>query len=235
MIGLLMSVFISLKASSSTVDVFEPQTKPIATVLFVHGGAWLGGDKSEYASLAPTFTAKGFRFVTLNYRLAPKFKHPAPVEDLNEAISKYDDVYLVGHSAGAHMIAFWNTAHTSAKVKGFVGLEGIYDLPALVKTWPTYKDWFIAKEFGEPKNYAAASPTLLKSKSKTSWLVIHSAKDELVDLAQSENFVAHLKKENVKVDFVKLTSESHFEAVTSLSDPSSESAKAVLKFISAKN
>jgi kynurenine formamidase len=236
MLLLLVSFFFSAHAlASSDADVYEPKLPVVATVVFVHGGAWLGGDKAEYASLAPTFTSQGFRFVSLNYRLAPKFKHPAPVEDLDRAIAKYDNVYLMGHSAGAHMIAFWNASHASNRVKGFIGLEGIYDVPKLLKVWPSYKDWFIAQEFGtESSKYAAASPTLLPMKSKARWLVVHSEKDELVDLAQSSEFVAHLKKEGVPVEFVRLSKESHFEAVTSLSNPSSESAKSVLKFLKAK-
>jgi acetyl esterase/lipase len=235
MLVLLMSL-LSMVAHASNVDVYEPSGPASATVVFLHGGAWLGGDKSEYASLAPTFTARGVRFVAANYRLAPQYKHPAPVEDLNGILARYKDIYLLGHSAGAHMIAFWNSAYSNTNVRGFIGLEGIYDLPKLVKTWPTYQDWFVAKEFGDDvSKYASASPSLLHMKSKAPWLVIHSAKDELVDLAQSEEFVSHLKTEKVPVDFVQLKNDSHFGAITSLRDPSSECAKAVLKFISVKH
>lgn len=234
MLVILMSL-LSMIAGASDVDVYEPKGAAQATVFFVHGGAWLGGDKSEYASLAPTFTSKGFRFIALNYRLAPDHKHPAPVDDLDHALAKYENIYLIGHSAGAHMIAFWNTAHVNAHVKGFIGLEGIYDLPKLVKTWPAYKDWFVSKEFGEDASkYGADSPSTLTVKSKTPWLVIHSAKDELVDLAQSTDFVAHLKQQGVPVEFVRLTDQSHFDAATSLRDPSSAPAKAVLKFLTTK-
>ncbi len=231
MFALLLMTMAALASPSS--DVYEPVKKPaLATVVFVHGGAWVGGDKSEYASLAPTFTSQGYRFVAINYRLAPGSQHPSPVEDLNASLAKYEKIVMVGHSAGAHMIAFWNTAHTNSHVLGFVGIEGIYDLAALVKTWPSYKDWFVAKEFGSAEKWPAASPALLPVKSKAPWLVIHSTKDELVDLAQSTAFVAHLRKEGAPVDFVQLKTESHFETVSSLRDPKSEAAKAVLKFIS---
>lgn len=238
MLGLLTSLFISLRSVASDIDVYEPKTKPVATVVFLHGGAWLGGDKADYASLAPTFTSAGIRFVSANYRLAPKFKHPAPVDDLDGLLAheKYENVFLMGHSAGAHMIAFWNSAHTSPSVKGFIGLEGIYDLPKLVKVWPGYRDWFVSAEFGaDAAKWPAASPALISMKSHAPWLVIHSEKDELVDLAQSTDFVKHLESQKISAEFVRLHNESHFGAISSLSDSKSEASKAVLNFVTAKH
>jgi|GEM_PF-5219582 len=232
---LLMSLFISFKSAASDVDVYEPKSKPVATVVFLHGGAWLGGDKKDYKELAPTFTSAGLRFVSANYRLAPKYKHPAPVDDLEGVLSrgKYENVFLVGHSAGAHLIAFWNAAHANPAVKGFIGLEGIYDLTNLVKVWPGYRDWFVSAEFGsDASKWPAASPATLTMKSKVPWLVLHSAKDELVDAAQSSDFVKHLESQKIPAQLVELKSESHFGAVSSLGNASSDAAKAVLKFIS---
>jgi kynurenine formamidase len=244
MLVMIVSLLLGLNAEaalpnstiSSQIDVYEPKTKPLATVIFLHGGAWVGGDKSSYKNLAPTFTIASFRFVSANYRLAPASRHPAPIDDLENILTNksFGDIFLIGHSAGAHLIAFWNAAHANTKVRGFIGLEGIYDIPSLIKVWPAYRDQFISAEFGnDPSRWSAASPTQLSAKNKSPWLVIHSEKDELVDLAQSQEFVTHLEGQKIPVQLLKLKTESHFRAVQALEDPTSVAAKAVLKFISA--
>ena len=212
------------------------RSPPIATVVFIHGGAWQAGDKSDARSFAPTFTSNGYRLISVNYPMSSVAKHPAPVETLERLLSQIpsDKLFLMGHSAGAHMIGFWNSEHTSPRVYGFIGIEGIYDIPNLVQHWPTYGNWFIAAEFGTDKSrWPGASPTRLKMKSARPWLIVHSEKDELVDLAQSSDFVAHLTAAKIPVDFVRLHSDSHFGAVNNLGDPASEVSRAVVKFVRA--
>lgn len=206
----------------------------LATIVFLHGGAWQSGDKADYDNLVKTFASQHVKVIAANYRLSNVAQHPAPIDDLEKTLAgiKDDKIVLMGHSAGAHMIAFWNTAHANPRVRGFIGIEGIYDIPSLIKVWPGYKDWFITKEFGGPEKWAAASPTQLKMKSRVPWLVIQSEKDELVDVKQSTDFVESLRRQLIPAELVKLKAESHFGAIKSLEDPSSEASKAVMKFIS---
>jgi acetyl esterase/lipase len=86
--------------------------------LYIHGGAWVGGDKSGglldvRPQLCDFFLPRGFVVVTINYRLAPAAKHPAQVQDAARAVAWVHDnaaryggsrqkIFLCGHSAGAH-------------------------------------------------------------------------------------------------------------------------------------
>lgn len=239
-------LLLSLKAEAASKNYDLYETKGSAArapiFLFVHGGAWQSGDKSEYKAGAETLLKHGICSVIVNYRLSDEAKHPAPVEDLNAIITDLSKLklkscdtsrlYLAGHSAGAHMIAFWNTQYSSSAVKGFIGIEGIYDIPNLIKVWPGYADWFISKEFGsDPAKWVAASPTRLKMKSQAPWLVIHSAKDELVDLKQSKDFYQLLLKQNIKAQYFDLMSESHFGAVANIQKLDSPITKKIVEFL----
>lgn len=56
-------------------DIYQPEadcTAPRPTVFYVHGGAFILGDKQDelVAAIAPRVTAEGFNFVSINYRLA---------------------------------------------------------------------------------------------------------------------------------------------------------------------
>lgn len=90
-----------------------------AVIVMVHGGAWHSGDKSDEdvaLSRAKLFLAKRFVYVSINYRLAPQYKHPCQTEDLasaiawlNKHIARYggnaNKMILLGHSAGGHIVA----------------------------------------------------------------------------------------------------------------------------------
>lgn len=223
-------------------DLYVPTkagTSPI--LIFVHGGAWISGGREDYKKMAQSLAQSEVCVVTAGYRLAPGAQHPLPVEDLDETIQRVSKlkepkcdarrVFLVGHSAGAHMIAFWNTQFKSSSVKGFVGVEGIYDLPALSKRWPAYKDWFLDKAFGSEKGWEKASPANLPQVSKGPWLLIHSKKDELVDIGQTQSFERALRSQKIRVSVEMLKAESHFGAIEALSDAKSVTRNALRKFI----
>ncbi len=87
-------------------------------VIWVHGGGWRHGDKSNRSgmNLCQRWASAGQVIVNLNYRLTPDVVHPAHVQDVAAAIAwvhkniaKYGGnpkkVFLLGHSAGAHLVA----------------------------------------------------------------------------------------------------------------------------------
>lgn len=103
-----------------SLDVFTMAGLEEAPIfLYIHGGAWVGGDKSGglldvRPQLCDFFLPRGFVVVTINYRLAPAAKHPAQVQDAARAVAWIHDnaarfggsrqkIFLCGHSAGAHL------------------------------------------------------------------------------------------------------------------------------------
>ncbi|KAJ3409829.1 Kynurenine formamidase [Chytridiales sp. JEL 0842] len=128
-------------------------------------------------------------------------------------------VVLCGHSAGAQMggmlvlksgflrdaLGKWGLKTTDVGcVDGFAGVEGIYDIPLMVETWPTYKDWFVEAAFGKKEGgkWVEGSPSLQGFEGEegraVNQLVIYSLNDELLDPAQSRQWAEHLKALGVK-------------------------------------
>lgn len=233
-----MSTFKFFLLASLLVWRVEAAAAKAPYLIFVHGGAWVSGSPDDYVGLAATLRARGFCVVLARYSLAPDVKHPVPVRELNETIAKTaraqdancdpGRIFLVGHSAGAHMIAFWNTTFAHSAVKGLIGLEGIYDLPLLLKKWPAYETQFINAAFGRERE--SASPARLEPKSKTPWLLFQSKDDELVDRAQTLTFKKFLGQQKVSSQFVELEG-SHFAVVGQLEKPESKISKALAAFI----
>jgi arylformamidase len=136
-------------------DLFIPDeaaAKPRPVFILIHGGGWAMGDKSTSSFVEPKTTwlmKGGYLVASINYRLAPAAKHPAQVEDVLKSVAwvqKHVDrhggdpqrIYLLGHSAGAHLAALAAVDSERQKaagidpksIRGVVLLDGAgYDIP----------------------------------------------------------------------------------------------------------
>jgi acetyl esterase/lipase len=240
-------------SAADAVDLYLPKrgssSRPL--LVYIHGGAWISGDKRDYAALGQRFAAMGIAFAAVNYRLStiPGIMHPAHALDTAKAIAwlvkserGFDPqkVFVSGHSAGGHIAAtlatnrtLWQTAGvpTGWRPAGYIGFEGIYDIPTLAIRWPTYPQWFLTKAFGDAKSWAQASPARLKNADHRPWLVIHSQKDELVDTGQSIEFAKAMRNQGVVAVYVEVPFKSHFAVVTGLGIAGDPATEAVRRFI----
>ncbi|MBC2667549.1 alpha/beta hydrolase [Novosphingobium piscinae] len=129
------------------IDLYTP-TRPVGAglrpvIVFLYGGSWNSGTKDGYGFVGRALAARGFLVAIPDYRLVPKVRYPAFVEDGAAAVrwvrahaaewgGDPARLVLVGHSAGAYnaaMLAYdprWLGADRAA-IKGFAGLAGPYD------------------------------------------------------------------------------------------------------------
>lgn len=97
-------------------DIYTPKgAPPKATVVFIYGGSWTGGEKSLYRFLGQAFAARGYQLVVADYRLYPQVRYPGFVEDSARAfawtktnVAAYggdpSKLILMGHSAGGYNV-----------------------------------------------------------------------------------------------------------------------------------
>lgn len=133
-------------------DLFLPKGKQgYPVVVFVHGGTWVMGDNrccGLHSSIGEFLAQHGIGAVLPNYRLSPAVKHPEHVKDIARAVAWTHDhigehggdvshLFLVGHSAGGHLVSLLTTdeqylkeegLHTS-DIKGVVSISGVYEIP----------------------------------------------------------------------------------------------------------
>lgn len=244
-------------------DVYLPQLpksgavddKKALTPLFVylHGGAWVSGDKRQYRDIGNALAARGIAVAIVNYRLSGDgiVRHPAHALDVAIAVGWLRKhaaelgvdaarIFVGGHSAGAHISALLAydpsllaaVGEKPTALRGFVGLEGIYDLPELVRRFPRYRSDFLTDAFGaDEKDWRAASPTQLPIGHKLPWLIVHSQEDELVDVEQSRRWKATLSQKGVNVRYLLLAQGSHFGVLLELLKPESPLWKQLLEFL----
>src|SRR3954447_19047024 len=113
-----------------TLDVYSPpHAKGLPVVFWIHGGGWQAGDKSEVYTKPQVFNAKGFVFVSTNYRLLPDVDMATLTRDVAKSIRWVHDhiaehggdpnrLLIMGHSAGAQLAALLCTDDCYLKEEG---------------------------------------------------------------------------------------------------------------------
>lgn len=98
-------------------------------LVYIHGGYYIGGDKSGFEVYSRIIAQAGFVVACVNYALAPEAKYPTQAKQINEAIAflvKYKDVYHIdpeqifigGDSAGGHLSAQMGAFYTNDELAG---------------------------------------------------------------------------------------------------------------------
>ncbi|MCX6953720.1 MAG: alpha/beta hydrolase [Verrucomicrobia bacterium] len=219
---------VSLKLDASIPD----GPGPFPAVILVHGGGWSAGDKSGGPSkgyMAPMhapLAAAGFAWFSINYRLAPDFRYPAPVEDVETAIrwvkahaAEYHidprRIALSGESAGGHLVAMAAVrADATTRVAAVVPFYGVFDMVAEAKRRPTITNF--ARLLGRDtmdetmlKLMHDASPINFVQPGLPPFLLLHGTADQSVAYQQSVDFQARLRAANVPCELIPIKDGPH--------------------------
>lgn len=210
-----------VEGESLRLDVHLPEGKgPFPVAILVHGGGWTAGDKSgsnhpgDSADISPWFDllqSAGFVSFSINYRLAPQFRWPAQVVDLDTAIrwvkahaTEYHGdparIVLFGHSAGGHLVMYAATQTDPAlRVSAVVGFAPVTDLVADSDrrgglSLSLQKLFNLLKELTPESRQilADASPIEHVHERMPPILIVNGDADRTVPVQMSEAFVAKL-------------------------------------------
>jgi acetyl esterase/lipase len=219
-------------------DVYVPH-KPAAArplVVFWHGGRWSYGDKSDYRFVGAALTELGCIAVLPNYRHYPEVRMPGFMDDAARAAQWASEhaadygadtqrMFLMGHSAGAHMAAlvtldrryFAAIAPATAPerrppIAGMIGLSGPYDFLPLQEA--DVKDMF-----GPPSLYPESQPINFVRPDAPPMLLVHGLKDDTVWPRNSRNLAAALRKLGVPVTLDLYPNLTHADTAAALSAP----------------
>lgn len=187
-------------------DLFRTQSprehRPL--IVFVHGGAWMHGDKKDYRFIGEAFAKEGFDVAVINYHLAPEHIFPTSIDDLSLALNylnvhqvKYQistaKVVLMGHSAGAFnvMSALYHPKpyeiQCRSQITAIIGLAGPYHFD--------YKgDPICADAFDQNKPYQEVMPYYFVESNTVKHYLLVAENDDVVGLSNAIDLDRRLKE-----------------------------------------
>lgn len=208
---------------------------PTPALLYVHGGGWTGGDKRSGAGTLDfaELLARGYLIAAVNYRLAPRYKFPAMIEDVKCAVrflranaERYninpERIGAWGGSAGGHLVALLGTAdetagwdvgqylEQSSRVQAVVDMFGPTDLTVLFEgANPRLMEQVFGTSDRNSETLKRASPVNWVSADDPPFLILHGERDPLVPPSQSQIFYDKLVETGVPATLVMVKNAGH--------------------------
>jgi acetyl esterase/lipase len=222
--------YIKYADTSMSLDYYPSQIigkKPC--VIVVHGGSWAGGDSQQLPELNSYLAARGYNVASVNYRMAPKWQTPAPVEDIKNALiylkSHAEELHidttnfvLLGRSAGAQIALLAAYTLHEPDLKGVIDFYGPadmvwgYSIPSnpLIMDSRKVMNQYIGGSYKQvPEKYFASSPIEFVNKTSVPTLIIHGENDVLVSREHSRRLDLKLTQNGIKHYWLKLPWATH--------------------------
>lgn len=222
-------VYGQTSGSALMADVAYPVSDdPVPAIIYVHGGRWRAGERTGRDRLdVYEWAGEGFFSMTIDYRLVPASPAPAPYQDLLCAIrwvhahaEEYgidsDRVYLIGNSAGGHLVSLvatlgdgpyekvggWENARSD--VRAVISAAAPYELNSL--SWGNL--WAPIEGNIEEQRRIASPIDQINSNTKPI-LIIHSDDDRSVPVQQAHDMAAAMDNARAPHKFVHYTDRGH--------------------------
>ena len=237
-----------------TLDLYRPTATSWPVIIFVHGGNWDSGDKNYraggadvYANIGRFYAARGIGVAVINYRLQPAVAWPAQVDDVRAAVAwvranisrdggQPERVFLMGHSAGAHLASLVALTSPALPVRGVIAVSGAaLDLTdeqtyRLGADRGYYEQRFQGSDTGTQWT-RTASPALFATAKAPPFLILFATGETPALQRQSQVLHEALSQAGAASTLVPIAGESHTRMVLALSHPDKASAKAILDFV----
>lgn len=234
-------------------DVYRPAAEGLRpAVLLIHGGGWEVPDRRhQMESIARRLAERGYVVMNATYRLAPAHQHPAPVEDLQQALLwmrtrsaalSIDPTRMAtfGYSAGGHLAALMGSmtapitgATTGALSGGLTASQAPLVRAVVAGGAPTdLSKWrsgrLVVQYLGGtrdemPARYAAASPVTHIKPGHPPVFLYHGQADDLVPVDHSLDYKAALDRAGIRNELYLTRGLGHITAFL-LDGPAVEAA-----------
>lgn len=210
---------------------------PFPAIVCIHSGGWIGGDRKQMRQTIEALARRGFVAISPDYRLAPRDRFPAQIEDCKAAVrwlranaAQYHvdtrRIGAVGFSSGAHLACLLGV---TTKEDGLEGSGGNADQCSTVSAVVSFfgptdltqdvwskevRDRHLMPLLGgsaaeKADLYRRASPITYAGKNAPPFLFLHGTEDRMVPFAQSQALADKLSKSGVEVRVITVAGAGH--------------------------
>ena len=198
-------------------------------IVVIHGGSWREGDSQQLPKLNSYLANRGYNVASINYRKAPVYNNPAPIEDTRDAIDyitknckelKVDtsNFVLLGRSAGGQIALLSAYTLHQKNIKGVVSIYAPADMvwgaltkgfKLVIDTDKVLGDYIGGNVNDVPDKYRLSSPYEFVDSTSTPTLIIHGNHDCMVSVRHSLHLQKRLDEYKIKNYFLDLPWATH--------------------------
>jgi acetyl esterase/lipase len=178
----------------------QPADKPLPLMIWIHGGAWMGGTQANPPALF--LLSKGYAVASIQHRMSSDAKWPAQAFDCKAAVrflranaAKYnldpDHFGIGGDSSGGHLAAFVGTSADVPEMEGDLGTTGVSSRVQAAVDWFGPTDLLIMGQQAGPRS-------MIQHESATSpeSLLVGGPVQEHKELAKTANPLTYIDKKD---------------------------------------
>ena len=214
-------------------DLHLPANRDLNTpvIILVHGGSWLGGDKSDMNLFVSNIkiSMPEFAVANINYQLLTltENKHPTQINDIEQLLIELKDIskeyqisndyYFLGVSAGGHLsLLFSYTKNINSNIKAVCSIVGPTNFTdeAYINSGNTELELLATTFLGDtfqnnPVLYTNASPIFHVNENSAPTILFYGGKDPLIPVSQGEGLKNKLIEFNVQHEYTFYPNEGH--------------------------
>jgi len=182
----------------------NPGLRPV--VITVHGGGWANRSRADMDDLGAKLARRGYAVFNVSYRFAPRYPHPAQLEDLQQALAWIKDnaenhrldtsrINTWGYSSGAHLAALIASVDTNdvSQAADLPPIRAVVagGIPADLRKYsgsPIVMRFMGGDRDEMPERYAEASPAWHISADDPPVFLYHGKLDRLVARDQATDY-----------------------------------------------
>ncbi len=219
----------SLTEKKLVFDYYRSGKEKAPCIVVIHGGSWREGDSKQLPDLNGYLANRGYNVAAINYRLAPKYKSPAQVEDTRDVIKYITDnaatlkvdtnnFVLLGRSAGGQIALCAAYDLKDPKIKGVITYYAPADMvwggtikgnKLVLNTDKVFTDYLGGLIKDMPEKYKESSAFEKVNQNSTPTLIIHGEIDAMVSYEHSRHLNEKLEENKVKHYFLSLPNSTH--------------------------
>ncbi len=202
---------------SPSADLYLPDRQgKLPVVITIHGGAWANRSRADMDDIGRKLVRHGYAVLNVSYRFAPRYQHPAQLNDLHQALAwlqrnadRYDlDIERIntwGFSSGAHLAALVAASEPPADAADLPRIRAVVagGIPSDLRKYPEgpIVERFLGGKRDEmPERYAHASPVYHISADDPPVFIYHGTLDWLVGQHQATDYYDALVANGVEAE-----------------------------------
>ena len=225
------------KLSREQLDIYPSPEPSSKTLVFIHGGYWHKFDKADSQFIAKAFRIYGITTVIINYPLAPAVSMDQILLSCREAIhwlykniSGYNgdpnQIYVAGHSAGAHLAAMllatdpiaigWKQYDLPTDViKGVCVISGVFNLIPIQLS-------YLNEVLNMDTVTAIRNSPVQLSPANGCPLLIAVGGDETDEFVDQSHELYNCWKESIPAEIIQIPGLNHFSIIETVLDTGSK-------------